>query len=208
MFYTYAHYTSEGRLFYIGKGHGKRAYVFYKRNKYWNHIVAKYGKPTVKIIAEWDTEEEAFAHEIALIAQYRNEGIDLCNLSEGGEGPSGLVPWNKGISSGLKHSEEFKARISTLHKGNKWRQGLPNSQKQKTAARAIFKGNTYAAGNTRNRTWIWVGTDIKTGDVVKFIGEKEMKKAGLQHANIIKCINGERKSHKGYTWHREAWSNA
>lgn len=197
MFYTYAHYTSDGRLFYIGKGHGRRAYCFHKRNNYWNNIVAKYGKPVVKIIAEWITEAEALAHEIELIAQYRNEGIELCNLTDGGDG-----------TSGLKHSEEFKARISTLHKGNKWRQGLPTSAKQKAIASMLSKGNTYAAGNTANRTWIWVGTDIKTGDVVKFIGEKEMKKAGLQHANIIKCLNGERKSHKGYTWHREAWSNA
>ena len=208
MFYTYAHYTSDGRLFYIGKGQGRRAYCFHKRNNYWNNIVDKYGKPVVKIIAEWKTETEAFAHEVELIAQYRNEGIELCNLSEGGEGPSGAIPWNKGVEVGPIHSEEFKAKISALHKGNKWRQGLPTSAKQKAIASKLSKGNTYAAGNTANRTWIWVGTHIKTGEVVKFTGEKEMKLAGLQHSNIIKCLNGERKSHKGYTWNRELWSNA
>lgn len=197
MFYTYAHYTSEGRLFYIGKGQGRRAYFFHKRNNYWNNVVAKYGKPEVKIIAEWSTEAEAHKHEIELIKQYRDAGEQLCNLSNGGDG-----------CSGLQHSEEFKAKISALHKGNKWRQGLPTSDKQKAAAREIFKGNKFAAGNTTNRTWIWIGTNIKTGEVVKFIGEKEMKKAGLQHANIIKCLNGQRKSHKGYIWHREAWSKS
>ena len=162
-----------------------------------NHIVAKYGKPEVKILAEWETESEAFAHEIALIAQYRNEGIELCNLSEGGEG-----------NTGLKHSEEFKSKLSALHKGNKWRQGLPTSPKQKAIASAISKGNRHAVGNTNNRTWVWIGTNILTGEVVKYTGEKSMKEARLQHANIIKCINGERKSHKGYTWSREPWSNA
>jgi hypothetical protein len=197
VFYTYAHYTSDGRLFYIGKGHGRRAYCFHKRNNYWNNIVAKHGKPVVKIIAEWIIEAEALAHEIELIKQYRIQGIELCNLTDGGDG-----------TSGRKHSEEFKARISALHKGNKWRLGLPTSTKQKSIASIVSKGNRHAAGNTNNRTWIWIGTNILTGEVVKYIGEKEMKSAGLQHANIIKCLNGERKSHKGYTWHREAWSNA
>ena len=206
MYYTYAHYTKDGNLLYIGKGHGKRAYVFYRRNNYWNSIVLKYGKPVVKIIAKGLSESEAFIHEIKLIKFYKESGIKLCNLSDGGEGPSGAIPWNKGISSGLKHSEEFKSKISALHKGNKWRQGIPTSAKQKAIASQLSKGNNYAAGNTAQRKWIWVGTHIKTGEVVKYIGQKKMKYAGLQHSNIIQCLNGKRKSHKGYTWSREAWS--
>ena len=249
MFYTYSHATPEGRLFYIGKGSGRRAYAFYQRSSYWNNIVSKYGTPTVKIISEWGTEQEALHHEIALIKCHREQGLVLCNLTDGGEGTSGYkatpeqiennrvthlgqipwnkgvpcreetksklsvvklgcTPWNKGVEVGPIHSDEFKARISALHQGNKWRQGLPTSAKQKAVASALFKGNTYGAGNTANRTWVWIGTDILTGKIVNFIGEKEMKLAGLQHANIIKCLNGERKSHKGYTWSREAWSNA
>ena len=72
----------------------------------------------------------------------------------------------------------------------------------------LFKGNTYGAGNTNNRAWIWVGTQVETKEVVRIIGEKAMKEAGFQHANIIKCINGQRKSHKGYTWAKESWGNA
>jgi len=122
-------------------------------------------------------------------------------------GHIGQVAWNKGLKVGPVHSEEFKAKISAIHKGNKWRQGLPSSEKQKATASALSKGNTYAAGNTARRTWVWVGTNTITGEVVKYIGKKEMLEAGLQHSNIIKCINGKRKSHKGYTWTRELWSN-
>ena len=197
MFYTYAHYTPEGRLFYIGKGQGRRAYFFHKRNNYWNNVVAKYGKPIVKIIAKDLSETEAFIHERKLIKLYKEAGKILCNLSDGGDG-----------FSGLHHSNEFKEKMRQFHKGNTWRLNIPTSAKQKAIASKLFKGNNYAAGNTRQRKWIWVGTHIKTGEVVKYIGEKEMKSAGLQHANIIKCLKGERKSHKGYTWHREAWSNA
>ena len=248
MFYVYAHYTPEGRLFYIGKGFKNRAYVFYQRGTHWNNVVAKHGSPLVKILAEFDIEQDAFAKEIELIKHYREQGFKLCNVTDGGEGTSGYkatveqiernrlthigqpawnkgakstekhiennrlghigqVPWNKGVRVGPIHSEEFKAKISALHKGNKWRQGLPSSAKQKATASALLKGNTYATGNTARRTWVWVGTNTITGEVVKYTGKKEMLKAGLQHSNIIKCINGERKSHKGYTWNREPWSN-
>ena len=217
MFCTYAHYTPEGRLFYIGKGCSvRRAHYMQGRNNYWCKVVAKYGKPVVKILAEWLTEKEAFEHEIALIKEYREQGLELCNLTDGGDGTSGYkqsdehrqknsqarigksATWN----IGRKHTEETKIKCGLANIGK------PSSAKQKAAASVLFKGNTYGAGNTTNRTWIWIGTDVLTGKVVNFIGEKEMKLAGLQHSNIIKCLNGERKSHKGYTWAREPWSNA
>lgn len=224
MFYTYSHATPEGRIFYIGKGQGKRAHQLKYRNDKWKKIVAKYGKPSIQILADWNTEAEALEHEMLLINCFRDMNYELANLTDGGEGTSGYkhtieqiernrkakigsVPWNKGIPSGLKHSEEFKQKLSDIHKGNKWRQGIPASTKQKAIASALSKGNIHAAGNTNNRKWVWVGTNVITGEVVKFIGEKEMKAAGIQHSNVIKCLNGQRKSHKGYTWHRELWEN-
>lgn len=196
MFYTYAHYTPEGHLFYIGKGQGRRAYTFHKRNNYWNHVVDKHGKPDVQILAYWDTEEEVFDHEMLLIDCFKELGHKLVNLSNGGEGPSGL-----------QHSEEFKQKISNFHKGNKWRLGIPTSAKQKESASKTFKCNTYAKGNTYQRKWAWIGTHINTGEVIRLVGEKAMKDAGVQHTNIIKCLKGERKSHKSYTWQRELLEN-
>lgn len=197
MFCTYAHYTPQGRLFYIGKGSEKRAHSKAGRNDYWRKVVNKYGPPDVQILANWGTEREAFDHEILLISCFKDLGHRLCNLSNGGEG-----------SSGLKHSEEFKQKISALHKGNKWRLGLPTSARQKAIASQVHKGTAHAAGNTNRRKWIWVGTDIKTGEIVKFVGFNKLAAAGIQHANVIKCINGTRKSHKGYTWAKEKWEGS
>jgi len=55
--------------------------------------------------------------------------------------------------------------------------------------------------HTRN---IVVGTNIVTGEQIKLCGNTEIKNAGFSYGNIIGCINGDRKSHKGYTWTREA----
>jgi hypothetical protein len=184
------------------------------RNNYWDKIVAKYGRPSVQILADWGTEEEAFSHEVLLINCFRDMGYELANLTDGGDGTSGYKQTEehkeklrKARTGKSIHTEEFKQKLSDLHKGNKWRQGIPTSAKQKAIASKLSKGNIYAAGNTTQRKWIWVGTNVITGKVVKFIGEKEMKAAGIQHPNVIKCLNGERKSHKGYTWHRELWEN-
>jgi hypothetical protein len=195
MFYTYAHYTPQGRLFYIGKGQHGRAHSKHGRSSYWNKIVAKHGSPEVQILANWDTEEEVFSHERLLISCFRDLGYKLCNLSNGGEGPSGM-----------KHSEEVKEKLRVFHMGNTWRKGFKHSEERKKEISEFFKGTTFSTGNTNARKWIWVGTNIKTSEVVSFIGSVSLNAAGFQHANVIKCINGTRKSHKGYTWTKKAWS--
>lgn len=215
MFLTYAHYTPQGRLFYIGKGSNeRRAHYFSSRNNYWHKIVAKYGKPNVQILANWNTEQEAFEHEKVLISCFRGMGYELANLTDGGDGTSGYKQTEEHKEKTRKsklgkpiHSKEFKEKIRKLHTGSTWNLGRPTSAKQKAIASALSKGNKHAAGNTNNRKWKWVGTHIETGTVIEFIGSLELNKAGFQHANVIKCINGQRKSHKGYTWTRKILEN-
>ena len=215
MFLTYAHYTPQGRLFYIGKGSNeKRAHYFSSRNNYWHKIVAKYGKPNVQILANWNTEQEAFEHEKVLISCFRGMGYELANLTDGGDGTSGYKQTEEHKEKTRKsklgkpiHSKEFKEKIRKLHTGSTWNLGRPTSAKQKAIASALSKGNKHAAGNTNNRKWKWVGTHIETGTVIEFIGSLELNKAGFQHASVIKCINGQRKSHKGYTWTRKILEN-
>ena len=89
-FYTYAHYTPEGRLFYIGKGQKRRAWNCKNRNPHWTSLVAKYGSPKIEILARWETEKEALNHEIFLIECFKHMAIPLVNLTAGGDGVSGL----------------------------------------------------------------------------------------------------------------------
>jgi hypothetical protein len=212
MFCTYAHYTPQGRLFYIGKGSSElRAYRMTDRNNYWHKIVNKYGKPEVQILAHWSNEEEAFSHEKLLISCFRDLGHKLANFTDGGDGVSGY-----------KHTLETREKNRLASLGNKYalghkvseesrklmgadKIGKPTSARQKAVASQVHKGTAHATGNTNRRKWIWVGTNIVTGETSKFIGMLELNKAGFQHSNIIKCINGNRKSHKGYTWSKELW---
>jgi len=212
MFCTYAHYTPQGRLFYIGKGSSeRRAHYMQGRNNYWKKIVAKYGTPEVQILANWNTEEEAFSHEALLISCFRDMGFELANLTDGGDGTSGYKHteehrkknslarigksglWNKG----RKHSEETKRKCGAKNVGKK----LTEEHKKKISKH--LTGNTYAVGNTNRLEYKIIGTNIQTGEQIEFIGAKAVNAAGFQHANVIKCIYGKRKSHKGYIWRKE-----
>lgn len=216
MFYTYAHYTPEGRIFYIGKGSGKRAYSHRHRNSYWRNTVQKYGAPIVKIIATWNTAEEAYKDEIKLIKQYKELGEKLCNLCDGGEGNTGFkmpelakqkisksLIGNK-RSIGYKQSVEHREKNRIYQTGNDRALGNHHTEKHKEKISQLLKGNKNAIGNQ----YKWVGISEKGNTMIIFENTTQINKSGFQHANIIKCLNGERKSHKGYTWHREAWSNA
>jgi hypothetical protein len=216
MFCTYAHYTPQGRLFYIGKGSSeRRAHYMQGRNNYWNKIVAKYGTPEVQILASWDTEEEAFSHEVLLISCFRDMGHELVNLTDGGDGTSGYKQSNGhkekiakakiGKSAiwniGRKHSEETKRKCGVKNIGRVH----TKEEKQKRAAKLI--GNKNAVGNTNRLEYKIIGTYIQTGEQIEFLGAKAVNAAGFQHSNVIKCIYGKRKSHKGYTWTREMLEN-
>jgi len=124
MFYTYAHYKPDNSVFYIGKGHGRRAWAHDNRNQHWRNIVAKHGAHKVEVLAHWSTEEEAFVHEKFLIACFRDMGFVLANVTSGGEGPSGY-----------KHTLETKIKLSEHHK---ILHNLPE-QKAKNSARNKLK---------------------------------------------------------------------
>ena len=213
MFYTYAHYTPEGRLFYIGKGSGgyKRAYRFVHRSAHWHSIVAKHGKPKVKILAHWDTEDKAFAHERFLIAHFRAAGHVLCNMTEGGEGSLGLVKSEKAkrkVSAalkgrpGVKPSEATRKKLSESHKGQvAWNKGVKGVTKQ--SPETIEKKAAKMRGRLYNAEFMYKGTHIKFGTTLFLTGNAQIKRAGMSPSCIRRCAIGDRKSHKGYSWARE-----
>src|ERR1035437_2666382 len=112
-FYTYLHCKPDGIPFYCGKGFGDRAFKFNSgRNKHHNNIVEKYGKVNIGVfVFPCESETQAFADEIQHIAQLRREGYELCNYSDGGEGPTGAI---RSIETRKKLSESHQGQISHM----------------------------------------------------------------------------------------------
>lgn len=123
MFYTYAHFRPDGRIFYIGKGSGNR-HLSLSRGAYWKNIVAKEGGFSSEILARWSSEKEAFEHEKFLIKCFKDLGFELCNLTDGGEGTSGItfseeqrLKRSRALA-GKKKSDETRAKMSAYHLAN------------------------------------------------------------------------------------------
>jgi hypothetical protein len=106
-FYVYEHIRRDtGAIFYIGKGHGNRHCSKRNRNQYWHNVVNKAGGFDFRVVVEDDSEELILLAEIEKISQMRMLGALLVNLTDGGQG-----------ITGLKHSEESRRLISKKLKG-------------------------------------------------------------------------------------------
>jgi hypothetical protein len=101
-FYTYAYLSKSGVPYYIGKGKGDRCYRSGGRN-----CSTPKDPSRILILKKNLTEEEAFKHEIYMIAvlgrKSNGTGV-LRNLNDGGEG-----------QSGFKFSDESIAKMSLYH---------------------------------------------------------------------------------------------
>lgn len=110
-FIVYIHIRPDiNEPFYVGKGIPKRDKSKYGRNQYWYNIVNKNdGVFESKILFEGLSEEEALLKERETELELRNKGYILANIAECGV---------KSGTTGMKHSEESKRKISEGLKGH------------------------------------------------------------------------------------------
>ena len=125
MFYVYLHCRPDGTPFYVGKGHGRRAYnMEYRRNAHHLNVIAKYGAENIIVeLFPVASELEAFELECRKIAELRAAGVKLANQTDGGEGAAGRPMSERtrvAVSRlGVKLSDEHRQKISACHTGRK-----------------------------------------------------------------------------------------
>lgn len=93
-FYVYEHWRLDrDECFYVGKGKGRRAYRMDNRNGHHKAVQAKLTRigssMEVRIVADGLTSQEATALEIERILFWKSVGVELTNMTEGGEGATG-----------------------------------------------------------------------------------------------------------------------
>ena len=120
------------KVFYVGKGSGKRYKDLSMRNRYFLNVVNKVGMDNIdiQIVENNLSEKDAFEKEIKYIQQYTEMGHPLTNMTKGGEGSSN---WFEHLSDeekqkhreisksfiGRKHTDETKIKMSKSMTGLK-----------------------------------------------------------------------------------------
>lgn len=120
-FYVYFYIRKDYTPYYVGKGSKIRAWV-----KHSGGIIIPKDRSKIIIVEDNLTELQSFILERYYIKWFgrkdNNTGI-LRNLTDGGEGNTGNIPWMKGKT----HSTDTKQKMSNKLKGRK----LPQSQIEK-----------------------------------------------------------------------------
>jgi len=186
-YYTYAYLREDRTPYYIGKGNGRRAY---QKQKWHN---PPKNKSRIIFLKQNLTEEEAFKHEIYMIAVFGRKNLGtgiLRNRTNGGEGVSGLV-----------HTDESKKKMSKASKGNSHFKGKKHTEESKRKNSEAHKGKILSEEHRRK-----VGESFKG----KILSEEHKRrisegKKGKKHTEESKKRNSE--AHKGRKWWNDGCGN-
>lgn len=212
VFYVYLHRRNDtGKVFYVGKGKGNRAWHTHGRNPYWNNVANKHGR-SVKVLFDGLSEDEAYQAEIDVINELRYMGEPLVNMNKGGDGNKGMtveVRAKIGAASRnrapdseetrRKKSESNKDRVFTeehrrkLSENNKMKDPEV-SRRQREARRKTMDANPekYTGVNaSRSDKGIYKFRNRKTGEV--YIGNifDFSETFSLNRANVKTIVSGK-----------------
>jgi hypothetical protein len=208
-YYIYIHSKPDGTPFYVGKGHGKRAYDFNRRSRWHKAVTGKYGVKNILVaVTHCESESAAFALEIATITRLRAEGIHMCNFTNGGEGTAGYKPTAeecerraaalrgrkrppevieklRAARLGHTHTPEARTKISTALRGR------PVSDETKQKISAANKGRQHPP------------------EVIASISEKNRgRKLSAEHkAKIVSANTGKKRSPEAIANMKQAAAN-
>ena len=168
-FYTYAYLREDKTPYYIGKGTGDRIYSTNRRNN------PPKDKSRIIFLKQNLTEEEAFRHEIYMIAVFGRKDLRtgiLHNLTDGGDGASGAIK-----------SEKTRRKMSEARKGeNHPNYGKSLSEETRRKMSEAQKGKICSEEHKR-----------KNSEAHKGKTHSEETKKKLSEANIGKTLSEEHK---------------
>jgi hypothetical protein len=168
-YYVYIHKKlTDGSVFYVGRGKGKRKTSKQNRNNHWKNIAAKHGFE-VEVIEENLTFESSNDREIYWIQKYKDDGVVLANITTGGGGVCGRTrPDEEKLRisialTGKRFTEEHKAKMIGNTNGagprsedfrkkmSEVMKGKPKSEAHKESLRKALKGKPLSSEHLAKR---------------------------------------------------------
>jgi hypothetical protein len=152
-YYCYLYRLRDGTPIYVGQGYGRRPWRKERRCAEVNALIASNEALGPEIIASLETQEQAWAEEIRVIALYGRicDGGTLFNKTLGGPGSRGIkmsleykaklrasqtaatIAKVAAANRGRKHTDEAREKMRSSHVGKKYG---PHSDERKAAIRA------------------------------------------------------------------------
>jgi hypothetical protein len=213
-YYTYAYLREDRTPYYIGKGQGNRAY---RRSK--KRINPPKDKSRIIYLKQNLTEEEAFKHEIYMIAVFGRKDLGtgiLHNRTDGGEGGSGAIVSEE---TRRKLSEAGKSRIfseETRRKLSEASKGRTHSEETKIKMSEAAKGKTFSeetriklSASSKGKTHS-EETKIKMSEAAKGKTFSEETRRKISEANKNPSEETKRKmseAKKGKKWWNDGCGN-
>jgi hypothetical protein len=143
-YYTYAYLREDKTPYYIGKGKGDRIYSKNRR------INPPKDKSRIIYLKQNLTEEDAFKHEIYMIAVFGRKDLGtgiLHNMTDGGDGAS-------------NPSDKTRKKISEAHKGNTYCLGKTLSEETRKKMSESGKGKILSEETKRKLSEIHKGKTL------------------------------------------------
>ena len=136
-YYTYLWLRNDGTPYYVGKGHGNRAFTG-RRNA--GQLPPPKSSELI-LVQEYSSEIDALVAEVFLISYYgrkdKGTGV-LRNLTDGGDGTSGII-----------HSEEWYKKQRDCRLGKKTR---PHREESKQQTRNSLLGKKHTEERRKNQS--------------------------------------------------------
>lgn len=185
-YYTYAYLREDRTPYYIGKGKDYRAYSKVNRK------VNVPPKDRIIFLKQNLTEEEAFKHEVYMIAVLGRKDLEtgiLMNLTNGGDGTSGAIAWNKGG----KCNEEWKRKISISLQGRNFSEEHRKKLSEAAKCKTPWNKGQPLSEETRKK----IG-DKHRGKIISEEQRKKLSEAGKnrKHSEEIKQKIRERSGYQ------------
>ena len=194
-FYTYAYLREDRTPYYIGKGEGNRVYVRSKKC-----IKPPKDKSRIIFLKQNLTEEDAFKHEIYIIAVFgridSGTGI-LHNRTDGGEGASGAIrslEFKEKLRKANKNKTLSKEHKEKLRKANI---GKNNPNYGKSASKETREKMKISQSGEKNPNSYWWKITFSNQKSIVLCGLSTWaSKNGYNVGNIHSICKGIRKKHK------------